>query len=86
MEAQIGSLRAELLHKEQEHERVQLQLVKEREDRERAQRQVDGLTRLMLGGGSGDEQPVKGRKENRRETWAPGVGKGAALLGHATSC
>ena len=40
MEDQIASLRAELLHKEQENDRVQLQLVKEREDREKAQRQV----------------------------------------------
>ena len=40
MEGQIASLRAELLHKDQENERVQLQLVKEREDREKAQRQV----------------------------------------------
>ena len=40
VEGQIASLRAELLHKEQENERVQLQLVKEREDREKAQRQV----------------------------------------------
>ena len=40
MEAQIAALRAELLHKEQENERVQLQLAKEKEDRERAERQV----------------------------------------------
>lgn len=44
VEGQIASLRAELLHKEQENERVQLQLVKEREDRERAQRQVESFT------------------------------------------
>ena len=40
MEAQIAALRAELLHKEQENERVQLQLTKEKEERERAERQV----------------------------------------------
>ena len=40
VEGQIASLRAELLHKEQENDRVQLQLLKEREDREKAQRQV----------------------------------------------
>ncbi len=40
MEAQIAALRAELLHKEQENERVQLQLAKEKEERERAERQV----------------------------------------------
>ena len=40
VEAQIASLRAELLHKEQENERVQLQLLKEREDREKAQKKV----------------------------------------------
>ena len=40
MEAQIAALRGELLHKEQENERVQLQLAKEKEERERAERQV----------------------------------------------
>ena len=37
--------------------------------------QVDGLTRLMLGGTPEEDAPGKGKKENRRETWAPGVGK-----------
>lgn len=40
MEAQIAALRAELLHKEQENERVQMQLAKEKEERERAERQA----------------------------------------------
>ena len=40
MEEQIGHLRAELLHKEQETQRVQLQLAKEVEERERAERKV----------------------------------------------
>lgn len=40
MEEQIAHLRAELLHKEQETQRVQLQLVKEKEERERAERKV----------------------------------------------
>ena len=40
VEAQIQQLRAALLHKEQEHELVQLQLAKEKEERERAERQV----------------------------------------------
>jgi hypothetical protein len=44
VEFQIASLRAELLHKEQENERVQLDLLKEREDREKAQKQVSALT------------------------------------------
>lgn len=35
--------------------------------------QVDGLTRLMLGAASDDDGVVKSRKENRRETWAPGL-------------
>lgn len=57
MEGQIASLRAELLHKEQENERVQLDLLKEREDREKAQKQVhicwfQGKP-LHLGGGEG---------------------------------
>ena len=37
--------------------------------------QVDGLTRLMLGAASEDKEKVKHRKENRRETWAPGLGR-----------
>jgi hypothetical protein len=40
VEAQIAALRAELLHKEQENARVQTQLAKEKEERERAERQV----------------------------------------------
>ena len=37
--------------------------------------QVDGLTRLMLGGASEDKEKARHRKENRRETWARGLGK-----------
>ena len=37
--------------------------------------QVDGLTRLMLGAASEDKEKAGHRKENRRETWAPGLGK-----------
>ena len=37
--------------------------------------QVDGLTRLMLGAASEDKEKARHRKENRRETWAPGLGK-----------
>ena len=40
VEAEIGQLRAQLLHKDQENERVQLQLQEEKEERERAQRKV----------------------------------------------
>lgn len=40
VEAQIAHLRAELLHKEQDNDRVQLQLQQEKEERERAQRKV----------------------------------------------
>ena len=43
VEAHIAALRAELLHKEQENERVQLQLAKEKEERERAERQVGSI-------------------------------------------
>jgi hypothetical protein len=40
VEAEIAALRAQLLHKEQEHERVALALEQEKEERERAQRKV----------------------------------------------
>ena len=40
VEAEIGQLRAQLLHKDQENERVQLQLQEEKEERERAQRKA----------------------------------------------
>ena len=43
VEAQIAHLRAELLHKEQENERVQAALAREVEERERAERQVGAL-------------------------------------------
>ncbi len=48
MEAQIAALRAELLHKEQENERVQLQLAKEKEERERAERQVTLIKQALV--------------------------------------
>ena len=51
IEAEIGRLRAELLHKDQEAERLQLQLATETEERERAQRKIDNMTRMMLDGG-----------------------------------
>jgi len=40
VEAQIAHLRAELLHKEQENERVQAALAREVEERARAERQA----------------------------------------------
>ena len=46
MEAEIGQLRAQLLHKDQENERVQLQLQEEKEERERAQRKVQACAQL----------------------------------------
>lgn len=49
IEAQIAHLRAELLHKEQENDRVQLQLTQEKEERERAQRKVIIFTPVCLG-------------------------------------
>ena len=42
IEEEINRLRAELLRKDQEHERIQLQLAAEKEERERAQRKVGG--------------------------------------------
>ena len=49
MEEQIAHLRAELLHREQETQRVQLQLVKEKEERERAERKVGPSRTLRVG-------------------------------------
>lgn len=49
IEAQIAHLRAELLHKEQENDRVQLQLTQEKEERERAQRKVIIFTIAVSG-------------------------------------
>ena len=46
VEAEIGQLRAQLLHKDQENERVQLQLQEEKEERERAQRKVQPCLRI----------------------------------------
>lgn len=40
IEEEIGRLRAELLRKDQENERMQTQLAAEKEERERAQRKV----------------------------------------------
>lgn len=55
---------------------MQLQLQEEKEERERAQRKVDGLTRLMLEahkGGDAETDAAPKRRDNRRDTWAPGV-------------
>lgn len=49
IEAQIAHLRAELLHKEQENDRVQLQLTQEKEERERAQRKVNSSSIAVSG-------------------------------------
>ena len=45
IEAQIAQLRAALLHKEQEHDRMQLQLAQEKEEREKVQRKVSDAGR-----------------------------------------
>ena len=50
VEAQIAHLRAELLHKEQENERVQAALAREVEERERAERQVRPLPGIRVVG------------------------------------
>ena len=76
MEGEIQHLRAALLHREQDHGLVQLQLQEEKEERERAERKVDGLTRLMLEahkGGDEETDATPKRRDNRRDTWAPGV-------------
>ncbi len=41
--------------------------------------QVSGLTRLMMEGKKDEAGGAGGRRENRRETWAPGIAGGAAL-------
>ena len=74
IEEEINRLRAELLRKDQDNERMQMQLAAEKEERERAQRKVDNMTRMMLGGGgAGGGSAGKQRRENRRETWCPGA-------------
>ncbi|KFM22412.1 Centromere-associated protein E [Auxenochlorella protothecoides] len=76
VETQIHSLRAELLRKEQDNERMQLDLALEKEERERAQRKIDSMTRMMLDGArGGDAEKPKSKRENRRETWCPGAGQ-----------
>lgn len=35
--------------------------------------QVDHMTKLMLDGGREEPEDKENRKENRRETWAPGL-------------
>ena len=50
---EINILRAELLRKDQEKEHMSSALAAEKDERERAQRKVDNMTRLMLEGGGG---------------------------------
>lgn len=83
VEAEIARLRAQLLEKERQHELVACQLEAERVEREKAQRKVDGLTRLMLEGGReavGAEQG-KGAAFDRRLTWCPGKQQGTRRRG-----
>ena len=50
IEDEINRLRAELLRNDQEKEHMSVALAAEKEERERAQRKVESMTRLMLGG------------------------------------
>jgi len=91
IEEEINRLRAELLHKDQERNNMSSALAAEKEERERAQRKVDNMARLMLEGnnnagdigvgGSPDAAAVAGggvgkkKKDSRRETWCPGAGQ-----------
>ena len=75
VETEIGRLRAQLLEKERQHELVACQLEAERVEREKAQRKVDGLTRLMLEGGR-EADDVPSSKVDRRLTWCPGKQQG----------
>lgn len=75
VEGQICGLRAELLRREQDNERIQMDLAREKEERERAQRKVDSMTRLMLHAGGEDPGGRGKKRENRRETWCPGAGQ-----------
>ncbi|MBX9448646.1 MAG: hypothetical protein KL787_02525 [Taibaiella sp.] len=88
IEEEINRLRAELLHKDQERNNMSSALAAEKEERERAQRKVDNMARLMLEGntagavgvgGSPDAAVVGGgkkkKRDSRRETWCPGAGQ-----------
>lgn len=76
VEAEIARLRAQLLEKERQHELVACQLEEERVEREKAQRKVDGLTRLMLEGGRDAGAGEQGKAFDRRLTWCPGKQQG----------
>ncbi|MBX9448666.1 MAG: hypothetical protein KL787_02625 [Taibaiella sp.] len=86
IEEEINRLRAELLHKDQERNNMSSALAAEKEERERAQRKVDNMARLMLEGntagavgvGGSPDAVVGGKKkkrDSRRETWCPGAGQ-----------
>jgi len=47
--------------------------------------QVSGLTRLLEGQKDATGS-IDGRKENRRETWAPGLGGGGEALNSLYHC
>lgn len=79
IEEEISRLRAELLRKDQENDRMVDALAAEKEERERVQRKVDNMTRLMLEGQNGGlprspgAEGGKGKRDNRRTTWCPGA-------------
>ena len=84
MDEEIVRLREQMLRKEQEKELMLDALAAEKEQRERAQRQVESMTRMMLQTKDSIDANTfkeKKRKGNRRETWCPGeVAKKRAAL------
>lgn len=77
IDEEISRLRAELLRKDQENDFMSCALAAEKEEKEKAQRKVESITRIMLENSIGTNEDYEDlsnrpRRENRRETWCPG--------------
>lgn len=88
IDQEVARLREQMLRKDQENDLMVSALAAEKEERERAQRKVESITRMMLNSHESEDDPVVGRKRKdaRRETWCPGALAGKRpLLNHNDS-
>eukprot|EP00890_Picochlorum_soloecismus_P005045 jgi/Picsp_1/5541/NSC_02900-R1_protein len=85
IDQEVARLREQMLRKDQENDLIVNALAAEKEERERAQRKVESITRMMLESQEPEDDPVVGRKRKdaRRDTWCPGALAGKRpLLNH----
>lgn len=75
IDQEVARLREQMLRKDQQNDLMVSALAAEKEEKERAQRKVESITRMMLKSQQPEDNPAVGRKRKdaRRETWCPGA-------------